>query len=156
MKPVEIHKTPKRDLMWKLESMIVIQRFQQIIPGSPQQSSMGRLFFFDTLDTLMVFLVCLGCFPSLVARLSQGAGNGNSEVGVGELWREREGNSPPDPGVTPRSPNLDLRGALWKRTTEFFGTLCSPPIPPHHYHTTYTHTHNYKNTHFSVFLMATP
>ena len=138
-----------------MESTIVIQRFQQILSGSLQYSCKGRFTF--SLGNLWVFLGSfegiLGVFPpfffskSAGPRLSQGAGNGNSEVGVGELWREREGNSPPDPGVTPRSPNLDLRGALWKRTTEFFGTLCSPhtysPLPTH----THTHTHTFIKTH---------
>ena len=79
-------------------------------------------------------------FPSLRPHPAQGAGNGNSEEGgwssallSGTLLHSElsGGNSPTDPGVTPRS--HPVTGALWKRTWEnvltfiFFLILTSPP-----------------------------
>ena len=99
-------------------------------------------------------------FPSLRPRPAQGGGNGNSEEGgwwallSGTLLHSElsGGNSPTDPGVTPRS--HPVRGALWKRTWEnvltfiFFLILTSPPIHRH------GHTHNWYSPIFS-FLNST-
>ena len=70
-------------------------------------------------------------FPSLRPHPAQGGGNGNSEEGGWSSALLSGGNSPTDPGVTPRS--HPVRGALWKRAWEnvltfiFFLILTSPP-----------------------------
>ena len=120
-----------------VESTIVIQRFQQILPGSPQYSSKGRLtfslanlwvvlanfegilgIFWATLKVFWVFSPPV-FFPSLLGRASHRE-PATEIVRWGVGWRRRalvrEGNSPLDPGVTPRSiqsgSHLDPRGAL--------------------------------------------
>ena len=106
-----------------VESTIVIQRFQQILSGSLQYSCKGRFTF--SLGNLWVFLGSFEgifphfFFPSLLGRASHRE-PATEIVRWGVGWRRRalvrEGNSPLDPGVTPRSiqsgSHLDPRGAL--------------------------------------------